>query len=68
MSTVEQLQAAIRTLHSESVGWDDLAFKAECDHVRAKAQKAADNGTEEEVQDALELVNAQIAELNEQQK
>ncbi|WP_134709224.1 hypothetical protein [Stenotrophomonas maltophilia] len=66
MSAVGQLQTAIRTLHSESVGWDDLVFKAECDRVRAEAQKAAENGTDEEVQEALKLVKAQIAELEEQ--
>lgn len=49
MSEVEQLRTAISELHSESVGWDDLAFKAECDRVRAEAQKGAENGTEEEV-------------------
>jgi hypothetical protein len=65
MGAVEQLQAAIRNLYNESVGWDDLRFKAECDEVRAKAAKTAQDGTEEEVQDALKLVNAQIAELNE---
>ncbi|WP_295547344.1 hypothetical protein [uncultured Stenotrophomonas sp.] len=68
MSTVEQLQIAIRTLQSESFGWDDLAFKAECDQVRATAKKAAENGIEEEVQDALKLVKAQIAELKEQRE
>lgn len=68
MSAVEQLQTAIRTLHSESVSWDDLAFRTECDQVRAEAQKAAENGIEEEVQDVRTLVKAQIAELKEQRK
>lgn len=66
LNTAKELLGAISQLQSLTLGWDDWAAKAEYDLLRAKAQKIAEEGTEEEVLAALELVNDAVEEVKRQ--
>lgn len=66
MNTANEILDATRQLHSLTIGWDDLATKAQYDLIRTKAQKVAEVGTEEEKLAALDLVNGIVEEVKSQ--